>query len=66
MKELSTQLSKMSGKEMDDNKHYHEIQRLSMKYSAINSYRKDLFTESCQGHAGKNRFLQIEQWKEFD
>ena len=29
LKELSTQLSKMSGKEMDDNKHYHEIQRLS-------------------------------------
>ena len=29
LKELSIQLSKMSGKEMDDNKHYHEIQRLS-------------------------------------
>ena len=29
LKELSIQLSKMSGKETDDNKHYHEIQRLS-------------------------------------
>ena len=29
LKELSLQLSKMSGKEMDDNKYSHEIQRLS-------------------------------------
>ena len=29
LKELSIQLSKMSGKETNDNKHYHEIQRLS-------------------------------------
>ena len=29
LKELSIQLSKMSGKETDDNKHYYEIQRLS-------------------------------------
>ena len=29
LKELSIQLSKMSGKETKDNKHYHEIQRLS-------------------------------------
>ena len=28
LKELSIQLSKMSGKETNDNKHYHEIQRL--------------------------------------
>ena len=23
-------------------------------------------TASCQGHAGKDRFLQIKQWIEFD
>ena len=75
LKELSIQLSKMLNKEMDDNKYSHEIQRLSneilndkslpnQNYSQ--SAESKLFTECCQGHAGKDRFLQIKQWIEFD
>ena len=46
LKELSIQLSKMSGKEMDDNKHYHEIQRLSneipVSYTHLDVYKRQV------------------------
>ena len=46
LKELSIQLSKMSGKEMDDNKHYHEIQRLSNEILSDKSLPNQIYTQS--------------------
>ena len=46
LKELSTQLSKMSGKEMDDNKHYHEIQRLSNEILRDKSLPNQIYSQS--------------------
>ena len=46
LKELSTQLSKMSGKEMDDNKHYHEIQRLSNEILSDKFLPNQIYSQS--------------------
>ena len=46
LKELSIQLSKMSGKEMDDNKHYHEIQRLSNEILSDKSLPNQIYSQS--------------------
>ena len=65
LKELSTQLSKMSGKEMDDNKHYHEIQRLSNEILSEKSLPNKNYSQNVvkimqekidffRSHSGKN------------
>ena len=46
LKELSIQLSKMSGKEMDDNKHYHEIQRLSNEILSDKFLPNQIYSQS--------------------
>ena len=46
LKELSTQLSKMLGKEMDDNKYYHEAQRLSNEILSDKSLPNQIYTQS--------------------
>ena len=46
LKELSLQLSKMSGKEMDDNKHYHEIQRLSNEILRDKSLPNQIYSQN--------------------
>ena len=46
LKELSLQLSKMSGKEMDDNKHYHEIQRLSNEILSDKFLPNQIYSQS--------------------
>ena len=46
LKELSTQLSKMFGKEMDDNKYYHEAQRLSNEILSDKSLPNQIYTQS--------------------
>ena len=46
LKELSIQLSKMSGKEMDDNKYYHEAQRLSNEILSDKSLPNQIYSQS--------------------
>ena len=46
LKELSTQLSKMLGKEMDDNKYYHEAQRLSNEILSDKSLPNQIYSQS--------------------
>ena len=46
LKELSLQLSKMSGKEMDDNKYSHEIQRLSNEILRDKSLPNQIYSQS--------------------
>ena len=46
LKELSIQLSKMSGKETDDNKHYYEIQRLSNEILSDRSLPSQNYSQS--------------------
>ena len=46
LKELSFQLSKMSGKEMDDNKYSHEIQRLSNEILRDKSLPNQIYSQS--------------------
>ena len=46
LKELSIQLSKMSGKEMNDNKHYHEIQRLSNEILSDKFLPNQIYSQS--------------------
>ena len=46
LKELSFQLSKMSGKEMDDNKYSHEIQRLSNEILSDKSLPNQIYSQS--------------------
>ena len=46
LKELSTQLSKILGKEMDDNKHYHEAQRLSNEILSDKSLPNQIYSQS--------------------
>ena len=46
LKELSTQLSKMLGKEMDDNKYYHEAQRLSNEILSDKSLPSQIYSQS--------------------
>ena len=46
LKELSIQLSKMSGKETDDNKHYREIQRLSNEILSDKFLPNQIYSQS--------------------
>ena len=46
LKELSLQLSKMSGKEMDDNKYSHEIQRLSNEILRDKSLPNQIYSQN--------------------
>ena len=46
LKELSIQLSKMSGKETDDNKHYYEIQRLSNEILSDKFLPNQIYSQS--------------------
>ena len=46
LKELSIQLSKMFGKEMDDNKYYHEAQRLSNEILSDKSLPNQIYSQS--------------------
>ena len=46
LKELSIQLSKMSGKETDDNKHYYEIQRLSNEILRDKSLPNQIYSQN--------------------
>ena len=46
LKELSIQLSKMSGKEMDDNKHYHAIQKLSNEILSDKFLPNQMYSQS--------------------
>ena len=46
LKELSIQLSKMSGKETNDNKHYHEIQRLSNEILSDKFLPNQIYSQS--------------------
>ena len=46
LKELSTQLSKMLGKEIDDNKYYHEAQRLSNEILSDKSLPNQIYSQS--------------------
>ena len=46
LKELSLQLSKMSGKEMDDNKYSHEIQRLSNEILSDKSLPNQIYSQN--------------------
>ena len=46
LKELSIQLSKMSGKEMDDNKYSHEIQRLSNEILSDKFLPNQIYSQS--------------------
>ena len=46
LKELSIQLSKMSGKEMDDNKHYHAIQKLSNEILSDKFLPNQIYSQS--------------------
>ena len=65
LKELSLQLSKMSGKEMDDNKYSHEIQRLSNEILSEKSLPNKNYSQNVvkimqekidffRSHSGKN------------
>ena len=52
-----------------ENKNYEDAFRSAHTLKGVCqklSFEPDLFTESYQGYAGKNRFLQIEQWHKFD
>ena len=46
LKELSIQLSKMSGKKTDDNKHYYEIQRLSNEILSDKFLPNQMYSQS--------------------
>ena len=65
LKELSIQLSKIPGKETDDNKHYHEIQRLSNEILSEKSLPNKNYSQNVvkimqekidffRSHSGKN------------